>query len=274
MAKKEVKTDLWVAEQLKNCEIPFDAQGSNTKEIDDALKTASKKGTGKAGYPEFVAVVKDFVIVIEDKASMDRHIKNTDSGFLDMGMTAVRDYAVNGAYYYAKHITCNSEFRKAFAIGVSGDDKHHKITPLWVDDRKGYETLPDLESFTSFSPDNIWTYYTRNVLKETTDEEKDVQQILADAAELHEYLRTYGSLKDQDKPLVVSGILLALDEGKEGNFDLKSLTGDQTPGARDGDKIMHAIQTRLTRSNVRPDAKKDKLMTEFSVIKTSFRLNE
>ena len=274
MAKKEVKTDLWVAEQLKNCEIPFDAQGSNTKEIDDALKTASKKGTGKAGYPEFVAVVKDFVIVIEDKASMDRHIKNADSGFLDMSMTAVKDYAVNGAYYYAKHITCNSEFKKAFAIGVSGDDKHHKITPLWVDDREGYETLPDLESFTSFSPDNIWTYYTRNVLKETTNEEKDVQQILADATELHEYLRTYGSLKDQDKPLVVSGILLALDEGKEGNFDLKSLTGDQTPGARDGDKIMHAIRTRLTRSNVGPDAKKDKLMAEFSVIQTSFRLNE
>ena len=49
MAKKEVKTDLWVAKQLDECNIRYDAQGSNTKEIDEALKSASKRGTGKAG---------------------------------------------------------------------------------------------------------------------------------------------------------------------------------------------------------------------------------
>lgn len=51
MAKKEVKTDLWVAKQLDEYDIKFDAQGSNTKEIDDALKTASKRGTGKGVIP-------------------------------------------------------------------------------------------------------------------------------------------------------------------------------------------------------------------------------
>lgn len=34
MAKKEVKTDLWVASQLIENKIKFDAQGSNVKEID------------------------------------------------------------------------------------------------------------------------------------------------------------------------------------------------------------------------------------------------
>ena len=43
MAKKEVKTDLWVYDLLKQAEISLDAQGSNIKEIDEALKTASKK---------------------------------------------------------------------------------------------------------------------------------------------------------------------------------------------------------------------------------------
>lgn len=37
---------------------------------------------------------------------------------------------------------------------------------------------------------------------------------------------------------------------------------------------MNAIRGRLTRSNVGPDAKKDKLLSEFSIIQTSFRLNE
>lgn len=210
MAKKEVKTDLWAAKQLDECGIKFDAQGSNKKEIDDALRTASKRGTGKAGYPEYVAVIGDFVLVIEDKAALDRHVSLTDKGVIDTNVKSVTDYAVNGAYFYGKHIAQNSSFKKVFAVGVSGDEKHHKITPLWVDDRESHKQLPDIESFIWFSPNNINEYYTRYVLEEATDVEKTTEQILKDAAELHEYLRTYGTLKDQDKPLVVAGILLAL----------------------------------------------------------------
>lgn len=274
MAKKEVKTDLWVAAQLDECKIRFDAQGSNVKEINEALKSASKRGTGNAGYPEYTAVIGDFVLVIEDKADMDKQIKLTDSGIIDTSVKAVTDYAVNGAYFYAKHIAQNTPFKKVFAVGVSGDAKHHVITPLWVDDRESYKQLPDIESFISFSEQNINEYYTRYVLEEATDVEKTTEQILKDAAELHEYLRTYGTLKDQDKPLVVAGILLALDEIEFGGFAISSLTGDQLAGNRDGDKLMNAIRTRLTRSNVGPDAKKDKLLAEFAILQTSFRLNE
>ncbi len=274
MAKKEVKTDLWVAKQLDECGIKFDAQGCNTKEIDEALKTASKRGTGNAGYPEFVAVIGDYVLVIEDKASLDKHIKYTDEGLIDTEVKAVTDYAINGAYFYGKHIAQNSNFRKVFAVGVSGDEKHHEITPLWVDDRESYKLLPNIESFISFTPENINEYYTRYVLEEPTDIEKTTEQILKDAAILHEYLRSYGSLGDQDKPLVVAGILLALDEIDYGGFSINSLTGDQIPGNRDGDKLMNAIKTRLTRSNVGPDAKKDKLLEEFSILIRGIRLNE
>ena len=82
MAKKEVKTDLWVARQLDDSKIKYDAQGSDVKEINDALQSASKRGTGNAGYPEYVAVVKDFVIVIEDKADLAKHQKLTSTGIL------------------------------------------------------------------------------------------------------------------------------------------------------------------------------------------------
>ena len=271
MAKREVRTDLWVASQLKECKIPFSAQGSDVKEIDEALLSASKRGTGKAGYPEYVAVVNDFVLVVEDKADTDRHCKLTDKGIIDISIKAVTDYAVNGAYFYAKHIAQNSNFKKVFAIGVSGDEKHHKITPIYVDDREGYIELDPIESFAMFNRANIYEYYIRLVLKEDTPEEKTTAKILQDAAELHEYLRTYGSLKDQDKPLVVSGILLALDEIKSGSFSIDSLTGDDID--TDGDKIYEAIKKRLKRSNVGPDAKRDKLMSEFAIIRTSARLN-
>lgn len=80
MAKKEVKTDLWVARQLDDSKIKYDAQGSDVKEINDALQSASKRGTGNAGYPEYVAVVKNFVIIIEDKADLAKHQKLTSTG--------------------------------------------------------------------------------------------------------------------------------------------------------------------------------------------------
>lgn len=43
MNLKEKSTDLWVYDLLKEAELNLDAQGSTIKEIDDALKTASKR---------------------------------------------------------------------------------------------------------------------------------------------------------------------------------------------------------------------------------------
>lgn len=42
----------------------------------------------------------------------------------------------------------------------------------------------------------------------------------------------------------------------------------------DGQLIYDAIQRRLKDSNVNPDAKRDRLMSEFSIIRTNTRLNE
>ena len=47
MAKREIKTDLWVYNLLKEANIELDPQGSSIKEIDKALKTASKKELGR-----------------------------------------------------------------------------------------------------------------------------------------------------------------------------------------------------------------------------------
>ena len=70
MTKKEVATDLWVNDLLKEAKIKLDPQGSTIKEIDEALRTASKSDTGKVGFPEYCGVVKDFLLVIEDKNNL------------------------------------------------------------------------------------------------------------------------------------------------------------------------------------------------------------
>ena len=272
MAKKEINTDLWVNDLLKEAGIKLTAQGSDILEIDNALKTASKKGTGKVGFPEYCGVVKDFVIVIEDKANVERQVKLDDNSILDMDVKSITDYALNGAYFYTKHILDNTNYKKAIAFGISGDEKNHIIKPIYLDGREYFMDLPEVESFISFNEDNIDEYYIREILKEDTDEEKTTEEIINDAKELHEYLRNYGNLSDKDKPLVVSGILLALREMDYKNFSVNDLIGDSV--TTDGMKIYNAIKDNLQRSQVSPETKKDKLLSQFSIIKDTVVLNE
>lgn len=270
--KKEATTDLWVHDLLKEAEIGLDAQGSSIKEIDDALKTASKRGTGKAGFPEYVGVVKDFILVLEDKASLENHIKRDSDKIISLETKDVTDYAVNGALFYARHLSQNTSYRKIFAFGISGNAKKHRITPLFVDDRCNLFELDDVESFISFNEKNIDEYYLRDVLKEHTDKEKELNEILSDAKILHEHLRNYGNMKDEEKPLVVSGILLALRERDNGNFSIDSLVGDSQ--ITDGQKIYNAIESSFKRTDLSPVTKIDKILSQFTVIKDSTKLNE
>ncbi|PIT22783.1 restriction endonuclease [Snodgrassella communis] len=270
--KKEVQTDLWVYDLLKEANIKLDPQGSQIKEINKALKTASKSKTGNVGFPEFCGVVKDFLIVIEDKADLSKHVNKTDTDLIAQDVKSIKDYAVNGAYFYGMHLIEQTNYTKVIAIGVSGNEKRHKITPIFINERKDYIELPDIETFISFSEENIDEYYTKEILNETTDVEKETSEILKDAAELHEDLRNYGSIQDKDKPLIVSGILLALREIEHKTFSIDSLNGDRVK--TDGQKIYDAIKNNLDRANVTPETKKDKLLSQFSVIKDTTKIND
>lgn len=272
MAKKEVKTDLWVYNILKEADIELEPQGSSIVEIDNALKSASKSGTGKVGFPEYVGVVKDFLIVIEDKADLSKHVKLNDEGIISVEQNDVKNYAINGALFYGKHLVKNTSYKKVIAFGISGNEKRHKISPIYIDETEYYRELPDVESFITFNEKNIDEYYIREILKEATDKEKETSEILKEASELHEDLRNYGNLKDIDKPLIVSGILLALRESEYKNFSIDDLTGDEVK--TDGQKIYDAISSNLIRSNISPQVKKDKILSQFSIMKDTKILNE
>ncbi len=273
MGKQEIITDGLVRKMLEEAKINFSEQGSDIKEINEALKTASKSGTGNAGYPEFVCVVRDFLLVIEDKANLTDHVKYDDNDLISQEIKDVRDYAMNGALFYGLHLAKNTSYQKVIAFGVSGNQKHHKITPIFINERGKWEVLNDVETFVSFNENNIDEYYLTEVLKEETDKEKATTEILREAQQLHEDLRTYGSIQDQDKPLIVSGILLALQEIHQNNFSISSLTGDQDVKT-DGQKIYDAIESHLKRVNVTPSTKRDKLLSQFNVIKDTPRINE
>ena len=266
----ERKTDFFIGKLLDLAKINYIPNGSNIKEIQDALKTSSKKRTGKAGYPDFVAKSKDFIIVIEDKANIDKqtNYKNDGETELLIDTKSIINYAENGALHYAKEIIKKTSFKKVFAFGCSGDEKHHIIRPIFVDENN-YKLLQPIENFENFNNNNIEKYYFEQVLKETPTETLELEDILKKSANLNEYLRNYGQLGDSEKPLVVSAIILAL---REQSFNLSSLTGDDLK--TDGQKIFDALSTHMARVKVKPETKKEQVLSQFNIVKDRTLLNQ
>jgi type I restriction-modification system DNA methylase subunit len=272
MAKKEANFDLYIHGLLTDAGISATAQGSSVLEINNALKTATKKRTGKApGYPEYTAIVRDFVILVEDKPERSMLVLRDDNGGISLEAAAVEGYALNGALHYANHIVTNTPFKSVFAFGNAGDAKHHILQPLFVDE-SGYKELPEVETFENFSENNIEEYHERIVLGVEPPEDVELSDILKKAEKLHEYLRNYGSLGEDEKPLVVSAILLALREQKRSGFSLNSLVGDTVE--TDGDILYKQLEKSLKAANVRPETKLNRVLSQFNLIKERPKLNE
>ena len=266
----ERKTDFFIGKLLDLAEIEYTPNGSSIKEIQVALKTASKKGTGNAGFPEFVGKSNEFILVIEDKASLDKQAiyENEDNTKLLIDTKSITDYAENGALHYANEIVQKTNFTKIFAFGCSGDEKHHAIRPIFVD-KTGYKLLQPVQNFENFSSKNIDKYYKEQVLGETPEEVLELEDIIDKSHDLHEALRNFGQLGDSEKPLVVSAILLAL---REPTFSLSALTGDSIK--TDGQIIYDALSTHMQRVEVKPETKKEQVLSQFNIIKDRTLLNQ
>lgn len=273
----ETQTDIWVYNLAKDAGITLHPQGSNIESIVKSLKTASKNLKGNAGLPDFTAVVStsndEYLIVIENKKSTSLHIKLDSNKLISTTDKDINNFAVNGALHYAQHLVKdnNVPFKKIFAIGISGNEERHLITPIFVDDSPQYKVLDDIDTLINFSDKNITQYYMNDVLEERTNTQKKDDEILRLAREMHDDLRTYGNLQEKDKPLIVSGILLALRESEYGGFNVDSLTNDRYNP--DGNKILEAIDTNLNRANIKPQTKKDKLLSQFDLIKNNTHIN-
>jgi type I restriction enzyme M protein len=98
--------------------VTVEKQRSVSVDIDRALKRASKRGTGNAGYPEFIIRsldAPDTVILVECKAELNRHESPNRENPVD--------YAVDGVLHYAKHL---SNSFTVISVAVSGSGKNAK----------------------------------------------------------------------------------------------------------------------------------------------------
>ena len=147
----EKTTDLIISKLLDASSIEHYAESCPIEEINKAM--VSKRGTGKKGFPEYLAISGDFVIVIEDKAKVEDQAKYLkDNETLLMDTSSVTKYAENGALHYALSIIQNTNFKKVIAFGCSGTDEKRIVFALFMLVRQVTKYFQRLRTSTNSQP--------------------------------------------------------------------------------------------------------------------------
>jgi len=185
-------------------------QTSDDPKIRKALAKASKGGKG-AGKPEFILRLNDdpdFLIVVECKVDPAKH----ESPERDKPVL----YAVDGVLLYSAHL---SKYFDVIAIAASGTTAtnikvstfrqiRESATPELLCDEHGpvERLLPVAE-------------YHRLLSFDPAVRRRSQDELMLFSQTLHNYLRDYAKLSENEKPLAVSGCLLALrDEAFKANW--------------------------------------------------------
>lgn len=264
--------DEYMNDEIKSLGVKYYREFSGNIEVQDALKSASKRLNGNVGKPEFTFFSREFLVVIEDKNDINLHIYSEDDTIILDDENIVPKYAVNGAIHYAKHIINNTDIvSKAFAIGASGNGHSNKISIYFVDENN-YKFISDINNLNDLKEDNIEEFYRVSVLGELPKEERELKEVNKIAADLHEDLRNYGSLEGEKKASVVSAILLAL-ENEDVIFNVDKLQGLQGEGVKDGEILFDAIDKYLRNKSLMPHAKIGELKDNFTFIQNDLTLN-
>ena len=202
-------TENLVRSQLRECgyytstTTTIEEQQSAIAEVATLLKSASKSGKGGAGSPEFLVSDSedpDFIVVIECKASQKRHA----SGNLDKPT----DYAVDGALHYAKHL---SKSFNVIAIGASGATQGQFRLSTYLFPKNG-STFALLNTKGHQELEHIvpWADLIEHAEFDPTLQKLRRDDLMAFSRQLHDFMRDHAKLTESEKPLLVSGTLIAL----------------------------------------------------------------
>ena len=239
--------------------ILIEEQSSDNKQIRGLLKGASKHDGGGIGSPEFLitsSLLPDFIVVYECKADPRFH----ESANLDKP----RDFAVDGALHYAKHLAAKFN---VVAIGASGmTDKDFKSSAwLIVKGSKEAKPLRDLAGNQSNGLLPLPQLYHLATMDDGLERVR-FRDLLSFAKKLHNFMRKAVKANNREKPLLVSGILIALkNDAFRAVYDKYS--AEDLPG-----KLCAAISDTLKYSSV-PVAKAARVSSAFASLTTELHDN-
>lgn len=212
-------------------------------------------GTGKA-QPEYIITFNkphDTVMVVECKNSVKHH----QSDNLDFP----KDYAVDGALYYAKFL---KQYYNVIALAVSGTKKDTlKVSTFYW--KKGFDNFQELSKGkdTLYTPTN----YLKLVQGKAVEKAISIEEIRKLALVMHVNLRAL-KMTERMKPVFIAGILIALknQEFAEEYQHINSFTTLLT-------LLQKAIDEELSNSDIRREKIND-IKAHFKAVGKNLKLKD
>ena len=181
----------------------IEEQKSQIVEVKQLLKGASKTGKGGMGAPEFIistSETPDFLIVFECKAEIKQHeSKDRDKPI---------EYAVDGILHYAKRL---SKSFNVIAVAVSGQSKSSlKISNfIFPKESKSSKVLVNKAGIPIKTIVPLEDYIEHGTFDPDVAKKRH-HDLMEFSRDLHNFMRDNAKLTESEKPLLVSGTLLAL----------------------------------------------------------------
>lgn len=232
----ERNVDLAVWEHFKKfeSEVIIEPKKSSEIRINSILNGASKKETGKKGFPEYIIRFKDnpkLILVIEDKDDQIKH----ESKELNQPV----GYAVDGAVHYGKALS--KEF-DVISIGVSGLTHNMRVTHYFH--IKGDEKFNRLEFNELLTPQEYLDFYN-------TDERKnkqDFENLVTFSDKLNKELFQLYKISENERAMLIAAILVALKNEK-----FKSSYKLSTDPLELCESITSSVKTELIKSKLKQE---------------------
>ena len=240
--------------------IYVEEQKSENPLVTKCLRNASKTGGSGMGKPEFLISSEHshgFLVVIECKADAQKH-ESPNRG-------QIKDFAVDGVLHYAAHLA--AEFN-VIAVAVSGQDVNNLKISTFVHPKKAHKA----KNLSRKGEEKIERFLPFERLVSAAQYDKDVERVqyeelMAYSRDLHNYIRDYAKLSEAQKPLLVSGILIAL---RAGHFR----SGYTDANAEDLPQFLFdAIKQQINRAKM-PQTKKEHVIQPYSFITAHTSLSQ
>jgi len=274
--KNERNTENVVRNQLKNLDyyspsndIQIDEQKSNIEAVKRLLKSASKSsGTGQ-GAPEFIISSlgnPDFLLIIECKADRKDHISPTCEAILrdeevegessEARTKRVQRYAADGALHYAAKLS--KEFN-VIAFAVSGEKEHETLVSAFLQPKGGVPKVFFTKDGSEIDRFLRWDTMIEHATFDPNVQRLRFAELMSFSRELHDFMRDHAKLTESQKPLLVSGTLIALR-----NKAFQKSYNEYSPEELQK-QWMRVINDEIQRSEI-PQGKKDSMAQPFSSI--------
>lgn len=274
---KKSLTKLWLQKHKD-----FNEEWVMSDYLKEALAWGSKREDSiKAGRPDFNSekfVSKFWLPIIIENKLWHKKLIAENKWILKNDMPSIKNYAVNGAIYYAQTAIASGKYHEVIAIGVAGDNEENVEIFIYLVFGYTEGSYKKLEKYTDFSfldsDETFGRFYQDIKLKE-----EDRHRILIQSRkDLQNYTKQLNKLMHNhnitapQRVLYVSGMLLAMQNIEDENknilapgLNLNDLQWSQADNFRDGKKIITHIEEFLKARNIE-QTKRELMLASFSEI--------